>query len=212
MDVHVERLVAGRWSANCYVVEDVERRALVIDPCADVEELLARIEARRLEVAAIVSTHGHHDHVGAAKALRDRLGAPFRLHSADEKLLGLASLFAKLFDGGPPIPIPRIDAYLDGAGDPLSLAGQPVDVIATPGHTAGSVCFGIAGKLFVGDTLLKGKLARVDPKFGNPEQLRDSLRKLCTLDPATVVYPGHGEPTTLGEELRSNRRLLEAIE
>lgn len=211
MRAQVERLVSGTWAENCYIVAGADRRALIIDPGGGAEELLARIAARHLEVVAVMCTHGHHDHVGAVKALQDRLGVPFLIHSADERVLRLASLFAKLYDEGPPIPLPRVDAHLDEVKELPRLEDQATAVIPTPGHTVGSVCLGLAGALFVGDTLLKGCLARMDPKFGNAGQLRESLRRLSVLDPATVLFPGHGEPTTLAEELRSNCAFKEAI-
>ena len=212
MGVKVWAVVTGNWKENCYVVHDAEGDAVVIDPGGEAEAIIGYIQNNKLKAQSILNTHGHYDHVAAVKELQTRLEVPFYLHSKDLRLLKSANLYRKLFDVYEPIAVPEVDRFTDQVGSPIHLGGLSVEVIASPGHTKGSVCFLIEDNLFSGDTLFRGAIGRVDLPGGDRSDLDGSLRILGQLPPATKVYPGHGEPTAIQQELRTNVESTQAVE
>jgi glyoxylase-like metal-dependent hydrolase (beta-lactamase superfamily II) len=211
MSLAVVTIPNGRWKENCYLVVDGSARALVIDPGSGATQIVTAIEKVGLKVLAVLNTHGHYDHMGAVAALQSRFGIPFYLHSADEKILKSANLYMKVFEGSEPVTIPRVDRYLDREELPIVIGDFEVLVRFTPGHTPGSVCFGIQEVLFTGDTLLKGKVGRVDLPGGDKDALRQSLAGLGNINPDMRIYPGHGAPSTIGDELQSNPQWRELL-
>ena len=123
-----------------------------------------------------------------------------------------ANLYVKLFDGDSLIKIPMIDYYFDQKSSEKYINSFPINVLFTPGHTPGSVCFHIDEHLFTGDTLLKGKIGRVDLPGGHKKNLLKSLRIISKLPQQTVIYPGHGDSSTIGDELSNNKSLFEILE
>lgn len=198
--VLVKRFVTGKWRENCYVLS-LGQDALVVDPGGKAEAVIRHAKAKKLRVRAIVNTHAHYDHVGAVQKLKARFRAPFHLHSADIKLLTHANLYRKVFDGAAAVDIPAVDAPLDRVKS-LACGKLTLRVIKTPGHTPGSVCLLADGKLFSGDLLFKGKVGRTDLPGGDKKALAASLKRVARLPKETVVFPGHGRPTTIGEEFR----------
>lgn len=184
---------------------------MIIDPGSDSGGLLNIIESKKLNVLAIINTHAHFDHIGAVSALKNDLSVPFYLHSLDEKLLGTANLYVKVFDGAGPIKIPSVDHYLDKINISDHFKDFSVNVLFTPGHTPGSVCFYMENRLFTGDTILREKTGRIDLPGGNSENLRKSLAEISKLPPATIIYPGHGADSTIEYELLHNKFLIGAI-
>jgi hydroxyacylglutathione hydrolase len=211
MSLAVVTIPNGRWKENCYLVVDGSARALVIDPGSGATQIVTAIEKVGLKVLAVLNTHGHYDHMGAVAALQSRFGIPFYLHSADEKILKSANLYMKVFEGSEPVTIPRVDRYLDREELPIVIGDFEVLVRFTPGHTPGSVCFGIQEVLFTGDILLKGKVGRVDLPGGDKDALRQSLAGLGKINPDMRIYPGHGAPSTIGDELQSNPQWRELL-
>jgi len=203
----VDRFVGGRWEANCYLITSTTGEALVIDPGAGAPELLARVRAEGLRVVAILCTHGHFDHVEAAAAVQQQVHAPLFLHSLDFRLLRSASLYRRLFDGQGPVPTPVVDTFLDEERQPLRLGPFSANVWHTPGHTEGSVAFGIESALFTGDTLLQGKVGRTDLPGGDAHALTFSLELLVQMPAELQVFPGHGDRTTMEAEVASSPRL-----
>lgn len=201
MGLTIHRVVTGRWRENCYVVHANAGEALVIDPGADQEKIEACVEDAGLEVRAILLTHGHFDHIGAVAALRRRYDVPCLLHQADHKLVRRANLYRMLFDSKEMIETPTVDPFPEPEATTLTLAGFDIELIATPGHTQGGVCFKIGDDLFSGDTFHQGKPGRIDLPGGNAAQLAASLERLRALPVETRVHPGHGDPTTIGAEL-----------
>lgn len=194
----------GPFEANCYVLWGAARQALVIDPGADPESVLAVLDADRLTVAVYLLTHGHVDHIGALAALDARHPAVFGLHPAD-----LQWAFQPLNELPPFYPVPRRPSGPHRAlahGQSWTDGGLAYSVIATPGHSPGSVCFYFAdeGLLVSGDTLFQGTVGRTDLPGGDSRTLAESLRRLARLPPATRVAPGHGPSTTLAREFRAN--------
>lgn len=212
--MQVERITTGRWRQNGYVLA-AGGEALVIDPGAEPERFVEKMDELGAAPRGILLTHAHYDHVGAVEPLRARWGVPVFLHPDDLKLLKRANLFRMVFDGEAAVAIPPIERPL-GAGDTppegFAVGGAFfVRYLETPGHTEGSVCFAIDDCLFVGDTLLPGKIGRTDLPGAAPKALASSLARLCALDPSARVFPGHGDVTSIGRELVENEALKRAL-
>lgn len=200
--VHV--MEVGPLAVNAYILEDtVRRRAAVIDPGGDGEALLGEIEERGLVVDKILLTHGHFDHVGAVSLLREKTGAPVHIHPDDvDRMLGARSQ-GLLF--GLMVPDPPKPDVLVAEGDTVPFGETEFRVAHTPGHTPGCVSY-IGDRIaFVGDLIFAGSIGRTDLPGGSYETLLESVRrKIFVLPDDTVLFPGHGPATTVGEERRSN--------
>ncbi len=201
----VATLPVGLMRANCYVVGCEEtKEGVVIDPGGHPERILAEVDRRGLTVKYVLNTHAHFDHTDANGAVVAATGAPLALHPEDRPLLaasGGAALFGLQADSSPP---PDLDLH---GGDQLDVGTLCFKVLHTPGHTPGHVCFYEAaeGALFDGDVLFYRGIGRADLPGGNWEQLLSSIQdQLFALPDGTVVYSGHGQATTIGEEKRLN--------
>lgn len=211
--IHIT-IPVGMLQCNCSIVGDpVTREALVIDPGDEVTRILDLLGRHRLTVKAIVSTHAHIDHVGGLSKLHQYTGAPVLMHRDDLPLYQAMDRQA-WFLGVLAPELTDIDQLLK-EGDVLRWGSFEAQVLHTPGHTPGSVSLYLpheAGKitvpgpqLFAGDTLFAGSIGRTDLWGGSMEQIMDSLRsKLMQLPDETIVHPGHGPVTTIGEERQSN--------
>jgi hydroxyacylglutathione hydrolase len=197
--VAIHRIVTGPLEENCYVVASPEGDAAIVDPGGEMEAIAAHVEDRALRVHAVLNTHPHYDHLGAVVPVTERYGVPFHLHPADADLLLRANFFGTLFSAQEAIPIPEVDVAL-GDGDALHFGSLEVNVIHTPGHTPGSVCFEVAGELLTGDTLLAEHVGRTDLPGGDRAALEASVELLSRRFHAhTTLWPGHGPPVALGE-------------
>lgn len=210
MPIQIEQIVTGRWRENCYLVRNEGNYSLIIDPGSESEKLISAIVERDLHPVAILNTHAHYDHMGAVEALKREFKALFYLHSEDEKTLKQANLYRTLLGGDEKIPIPSIDFYLDKATSPLRIKSFEIEVIPTPGHTPGGVCFRMERHLFTGDTLFQGAVGRTDLPGSNPQDLNASLRRIRQLPTDLRIYPGHGKTSSLAKELKTNRALIGA--
>lgn len=200
----IETLVVGPLQVNCYVVGcEATGEGVVIDAGDEADDILAAIRQHGLKVKAILNTHAHFDHVGAVHALKAATGARFYLHQADLPLLRTAPMQAAYF-GLRIGPTPEVDVYLN-EGDEIVFGQERLQVLHTPGHTAGGVSFVGDRVAFVGDELFQDSIGRTDLPGGNYTQLIYTVRtKLFTLSDDVVVYPGHGPATTIGREKRHN--------
>ncbi len=200
----IETLVVGPLQVNCYLVACPRTgQALVVDPGAEGERILASVERAGLTVAAVVNTHGHFDHIGANRFVVEGTGAPLLLHAGDQPLLRNARQHAAQFGLHAELS-PEPDRLL-ADGDRVTAGDLAFEVLHIPGHSPGGICLFGHGHLFVGDVLFAGSVGRTDLPGGNHAQLIGGIRqRLLTLPPATVVHPGHGPDTTIGRETGSN--------
>lgn len=206
--MHIVTFPVGLLGCNCSIVTDERtKKAVVIDPGGDFEQIRAELESHGTSVTAIVHTHTHIDHVGATAPLQRWSGAGAHIHEADRMLYQMLSVQAALLG----VPVPETcevsGTLVDGAA--LHAGDVEVGVIHTPGHTPGSVSFlseaDEGSFLFSGDTLFQRGIGRTDLWGGDFSEIMRSLKeRLLTLDDATVVIPGHGPATTIGDERRHN--------
>ena len=201
-----EILPVGPLQCNCSVIgDDVSHEAIVIDPGDDIEDVLAVVRKHKLQVKQIVITHAHIDHVGGAMKLRAATGAPILLNQNDYELLKMLDVQATWIGMAPPDKV-EIDQNV-GQADTVKAGSVVADVIHTPGHTEGSVClyFPVENKLIAGDTLFAGSIGRTDLPGGSMQKILRSLHdKVLALPDETIVVPGHGPLTTIGEERENN--------
>jgi len=201
-----EVLPVGPLQCNCSIVGDeVTREAMVIDPGDDIAKVVAILEKHNLTVKQIVITHAHIDHVGGAMKLRRLTGAPILLNENDYALLKMLDVQAAWLRMDAPEKV-EIDQSLSHA-QTLQVGSLVSNVLHTPGHTEGSVClyFPTEQKLIAGDTLFAGSIGRTDLPGGSFQKIISSVKgSLLALPDETVVYPGHGPITTIGEERESN--------
>jgi glyoxylase-like metal-dependent hydrolase (beta-lactamase superfamily II) len=206
-----EILPVGPLQCNCSVIGDeASREAIVIDPGDDIEDVLALVRKHHLQVKQIVVTHAHIDHVGGATKMRAATGAPILLNQNDYALLKMLDVQAAWIGVATPERV-EIDQDLADA-DTVKAGSLAAQVLHTPGHTEGSVClyFAAEKKLIAGDTLFAGSIGRTDLPGGSYEKILHSLhQRVLALPDETVVVPGHGPVTTIGEERESNPFLQE---
>ena len=211
--IHIT-IPVGLLQCNCSIIGDpVTLEALVVDPGDEVGRILDLLGRHRLKVKAIVSTHAHIDHVGGLSKLHQYTGAPVMMHREDLPLYQEMEMQAAFLGVAPP-ELTDVDQMLR-EGDVLHWGAFKAQVLHTPGHTPGSVCLYMpheagnvavaAPQLFAGDTLFAGSIGRTDLWGGSMDQILASLEgKLMALPDETLVHPGHGPRTTIGEERHSN--------
>jgi len=201
--VIVEKLVVGPFASNCYIVgSEANKEGMIIDPGDEAKQILKRVKDLELDIKFIVLTHGHIDHTGALKEVREATGAEVVIHGDDAKFLK-NQLVAIAFGVFYPMPPPP-DRLLKG-GDSIDIGDLHFEVLHTPGHTPGGICLLGEGVVFSGDTLFNYGVGRTDLPGGSSSQLMNSIQtKLMVLPDNTVVYAGHGPDTTIGAERKGN--------
>jgi hydroxyacylglutathione hydrolase len=200
----------GPLACNCSILADeTSLQATVIDPGADIGKILAVLKRHHLTVEQIIVTHAHIDHVGGAVQLKRATGAPIYMNQHDMPLLKMMDMQAVWLG----VRAPEVTAPDVNASDLLALtiAGEPAQVLHTPGHTEGSICLHMPTLqlLLAGDTLFAGSIGRTDLPGGDLRKILHSLReRLLPLPDDTRVIPGHGSATTIGEERETNPFLI----
>lgn len=201
-----EILPVGMLGCNCSILGDpATREAMVIDPGDDIDQITAILDRQQLTVKMIIITHAHIDHIGGAQKLRALTGAPVYMNENDSFLADNLAMQAAWLGIETP-QNPGIDTPAR-EGDVLRAGSIQAQVIHTPGHTPGSISLFLPAenKLIAGDTLFKGSIGRTDLPGGDFRTIMMSIRdKLYTLPETTIVIPGHGEPTDIATEKRSN--------
>ncbi|HKJ05560.1 MAG TPA: MBL fold metallo-hydrolase [Geopsychrobacteraceae bacterium] len=200
----LETLVVGPLQVNCYLVGcETTKEAAVIDPGADVPMILAALTQNGLTLKKIINTHGHFDHVGGNRELRETTGAELLIHIDDQPLLQLASQHAASYGlqtENSPAPTGNL-----GDGDTVSVGELQLKVLHTPGHSPGGISLLCGDHLFSGDTLFAGSVGRSDLPGADHQTLINSIKtQLAGLPETTIVHPGHGPDSQIGIEKRSN--------
>ncbi|MBN2288849.1 MAG: MBL fold metallo-hydrolase [Candidatus Glassbacteria bacterium] len=198
------KLPVGLLGSNCYLAWDPDnRQAVVIDPGAEPERIIRAAAERDLEVHYIINTHGHGDHIGGNRELKVAYPVPLLVHQADAPMLEDARLNMSSFFGEPVLS-PPADGFLV-PGEKVRFGRVALTVLHTPGHTPGGVSLYGEGAVFTGDALFCGSIGRCDMPYSDELLQLESIRKqLLTLPDETLVLPGHGQSTTIGQEKKWN--------
>ena len=211
-ELMVRGIVVGVFAENCWVVGSRRtREAIVIDPGAQPEEILALAKDMGLNVKIIANSHAHLDHIMGVRGIQQATGAKFLLHQGDLEIARGAAQAAARLMGETIEPPPDPDAFLED-GNEVEVEGVKLKVIHTPGHTQGSVAFYTEGMLFSGDTLFRGSIGRTDLPGGDFDQeIASIVDRLLALPDDTVVLPGHMEETRIGHERQTNPFVQEEL-
>ncbi|MFB0527268.1 MAG: MBL fold metallo-hydrolase [bacterium] len=193
----------GPMEANCYILHNPDKReGLIIDPGAEGSRLIRFIKQEKISINYIINTHGHPDHIGANRKIKEYTSAPILIHQYDAPMLTRSeSVLPLIFpeeSSSPPA-----DTFIKD-GDLIECAGMKLKVLHTPGHTPGGISLLLDDTIFTGDTLFSGSVGRFDLPGGSEEVLLNSIKKILSLDENLIIYPGHGPSTTVGQELHSN--------
>lgn len=203
--LRIEIYVVSEFQTNCYfAINDDTKEVLIIDPGASAEKLAEKVKESNLKPVAILLTHGHLDHAGAAEALAELLDVKIYAHEHEKETLENPGINLSGWSGGQKAY--HADIYLKDEQE-IDLAGFHIRVLHTPGHTVGGCCFYFSyqNTLFSGDTLFQMSVGRTDFPKGSASQLIRSIEsKLMILPDETAVYTGHGDMTTIGTERMYN--------
>ena len=199
----LRKLQLGMFASNCYVVGDESSKdGMIIDPGAEADHIMRVVEDLGLNIKLIVLTHGHMDHVGALKEVKEVTGAQIAIHTEDAPSLQ-GSIMRHMFSRSSE-PLPSPDVLLK-EGDTVDVGELHFQVLHTPGHTPGGICLLAEGIVFTGDTLFNFGIGRADFPGASYDQEVESIRnKLMPLPDNTIVCPGHGPDTTIGVERKVN--------
>ena len=201
----LKMMAVGPVAANCYIVgSEKTRQGIVIDPGDDGDRIVAEIKKMGLTITSIVATHGHFDHVGAIKEVKDATKAAFAIHTDDAEAARQSSeMVASMF--GVKVEAPPEPDRLLKEGDVIEVGEYSFKVLHTAGHSQGGICLVGHGIVFTGDTLFNLGIGRTDFPGGDYDQLIGNIKKkLMTLPDETVVFSGHGPKSTIGAERRMN--------
>jgi hydroxyacylglutathione hydrolase len=199
-----ETFPAGPFECNCTVLACGDTKdAVVIDPGGEVARIAEIVAQYDLTVRAIIHTHAHLDHIYCTRDVREAHGGTVCLHKGDAFLYDSFAMQAAMF-GWKVRDTTVVERWIEH-GDEIEMGKRKLAVVHTPGHTPGSVCFEVEGLLFSGDTLFRRSIGRTDLPGGDSALIQRSIRdRLYTRDPDTLVIPGHGPTTKLGDEAKAN--------
>lgn len=210
MDIII--MPVGVLGTNCYIVGSNAKGCAIIDPGAQPEKIVEEIAKAELTPRCILLTHGHHDHIGGVKKLTTTYpDIKVYIGEDDLEMLGDGDKSLAMFRNATPDEFIIKDAESLKDGQEIEVDELKFRVLATPGHTKGGVCFTCRDVLFSGDTLFRGDVGRTDLYGGDYDVLLKSLKKIYELEGDYVVYPGHGDYSSLEFERKSNRYMAEAL-
>lgn len=199
----IYRLPVGELLANCYIIGTESKNAVAVDPGSDFQKIKKLLDEHNLTLKKILLTHGHYDHIGAVRETAAAYGAEVYIHENDAPMLtSRTKSLADAIGAGRFNEIPEFITLRNG--DVISLDEISFEVIHTPGHTEGGVCYKCGNALFTGDTLFKLSMGRTDFPGGNMGEMFKSLQKLAQLEGDYDVFPGHNETSTLSYERKNN--------
>ena len=210
MKMKVYPLVLGPVQTACYIISN-EKKAVVVDPAANANQIIQYLGTKKLELEAVLLTHGHFDHIGAVNELVAKYQVPIYAHKKEKEYFENPDVNLS------PMIYERLVLNKDfeyrfiSDQEVIECLGTKVKAFHVPGHTTGSICYYFESEdiVFTGDTLFKHSIGRTDFIYGNHDQLIKGIRgKLLSLPGHTLVYPGHGECTTIGEESKHNPFLV----
>jgi hydroxyacylglutathione hydrolase len=196
----------GGIQANCYILHSEDRSCLIVDPGEEGKKLIRILTEKKLVPTAIILTHAHFDHIGAVDDIRNHYQIPVYVHKAEAKWLGDPSLNGSELFPVQSIRVREADHLFEREGQ-FEIGGFQFTLFETPGHSPGGVAFYFSekGLVVAGDSLFMGSIGRTDLPGGNEKVLLKSIHsKLLTLPEDTIVLPGHGPATTIGDEMDSN--------
>lgn len=196
--IEAEKIVVGPLETNCYIVRGTDC-CVVIDPGADFDRIYEKVRDKNL--TAILLTHGHFDHMCAAAELQTATGAKIYMHRCDKDMIGSRDKSLSFMGNTVPAPF-DVDVFVEN-GDILRFGEIELGVMHTPGHSAGGVCYALGMTVFCGDLIFRRSIGRYD--FGDYDEEMASIRRLLAAFPdETLLLPGHGGSTTIGEEKKYN--------
>lgn len=199
----VTKIIVGELEENCFIIEYGDKKAAAVDPGAEGEAVASRLDEAGLKLTHILLTHGHFDHIGAVSLLKERYKALVCISREDECMLSDREKSGAVL--APFIPfVPTCADMLLEDGREIALGAEKLTVMATPGHSRGSVCYVGDGFMFVGDTVFRGSVGRTDLYSGDKKKQDESLKKLMAIKGDYVLYCGHGEDTDLKHEIEHN--------
>ena len=205
----IHTLVVGQLQTNCYVVES-NSHALIVDPGDEPERILRFVKDLNVTITCIVATHTHFDHVLGVDGVRIVTKTPFLIHRDDLSMLESMQSRVRQFMGFEVPPPPKVDGYLKD-GELLKLGDKTIRVLHTPGHSPGSISLSGEGYVLTGDALFNQSIGRTDLPGGDLQTLVQSIKeRLFKLGDETIVYPGHGPETTIGDEKLANPFVVKA--
>lgn len=204
--LNVYPLVLGPVQTTCYVVSS-QGRAVIVDPAANATKIIQYLGTKKLIPEAILLTHGHFDHIGAVNELAAKYRLPIYAHKLEKEYFDQPEVNLSTMMYQPFVLSEDLDYHWLADGATLTCLDTQVKIFHVPGHTSGSLCYYFVKDrmVFTGDTLFKQSIGRTDFIYGNHQQLVTGIRqKLLTLPDDTLVYPGHGDCTTVADEKRNN--------
>lgn len=202
----VKTLVVGPFATNCYVIgSSLTKQGMVVDPGAEAGTILRTVHQMGLSIGLIVATHAHIDHIGALRSVKEETKAKFALHEAEKGHVFTALSQMLTSFGLDPFELPSQPDQLLRDGDQIDVGDLHFEVLHTPGHSPGGICLLGHGVVFSGDTLFNFGIGRTDfPGCSYKRLMKSIYDKLMVLPDETFVYPGHGPPTTIGNERKGN--------
>lgn len=202
-------LLLGELATNCYLLDCGNNAVIAIDIGDAPQKVLEVLKSKNLDLKAILLTHGHYDHVAGVETVRQATGADVYIHEQDALMLesGKANLAYQLTDK-PYQPVQEYQILKDNVI--LKIGNRQIKVMHTPGHTSGSVCYLIKNQMFCGDTIFKGSIGRTD-LGGNVSEMKESLKKIASLQQDYELYPGHFFHSTLAFEKQNNPYLRDFV-
>lgn len=201
--MNIKRIVVGVYAVNCYIVYNDNKNGFIVDPGGDSDDIIKFVDEEKINLEFILLTHGHADHIGAAKIIKEKYNLPIYASIKEKELL--KDSIINLSKSIPPFKGIELiaDKWLYDE-EIIDFHGEKLSIMETPGHTVGSICILMDGVLFSGDTLFRMSIGRSDLATGSFDEIINSVKKLYNLKKDYRVLPGHGAESTLQFEKENN--------